>query len=296
MQGYFLAIGELLADIITTDYRKTLDDAKEFQLMQGGSPANLAANIHYLGGNARLVACVGNDGIGSFLRRSLLQAGVPDTHILIHETQPTSIVVVTKSQGSPEFVAYRHSDKYIQPVSNLLLEGASVVHTTSFALSRQPARDSILTSLERAYKAGKTISIDWNFAPQIWGDENGREVLNRIMHWQPVLKLSKDDLERFEDKILSIGECKEILDKYSFKVACITCGKDGVWFSQKKSEWQFKGALPVTKIVDVTGAGDAFWAGFIIGFMLEQNIAYCVQTGLETAAKKIQKQGPLYID
>lgn len=294
MDGYFLAIGELVADVISTDYFERLDKASTFEMVQGGSSANVAANINYLGGNAKLVGCVGNDGIGKFLLNALEKSGIITHHIQIHSTEPTSVVVVSKSKGTPDFIAYRHADACIEKVDTLLLDEAMVVHSTAFALSKQPAQGSILAAMEKAYTHNRTISVDWNFAPQIWGADNGKEVFEKLMKFEPLLKISVDDMDRFCDKNLSIEDCKNLLLAYPAKAICLTCGKDGVWFRERNLSWQFKEAIPVAYVVDVTGAGDAFWAGFIFEFMQLQSIATCVQKGLETAAGKIQKSGPLY--
>ncbi len=76
MDGYFLAIGELLADITTDDDCDGLAEARSFRMMQGGSPANVAANIKYLGGHAALVSALGNDGIGKFLLAAIKKSGL----------------------------------------------------------------------------------------------------------------------------------------------------------------------------------------------------------------------------
>ncbi len=290
MKGYFLAIGELLADVISVEYCDSLEKANAFHLVQGGSPANVAANINYLGGEVKLVSCVGNDGIGKFLLNALEKSGVSSDNIEVSKKEPTSIVMVSKSKGTPDFIAYRHADACIEPVNDLLLDGAVIVHSTAFALSKQPAQGSIFNAMEKAYALGKTVSLDWNFASQIWGVDNGREVFERMMKLEPLLKISIDDLERFTGKTLSIEECKNFLESYYTKTTCLTCGKDGVWFKEKKAPWQFKEAIPVAQVVDVTGAGDAFLGGFIFSFMKGANVAACVENGLETAAKKIKKR------
>ena len=115
------------------------------------------------------------------------------------------------------------------------------------------------------------------------------------MQMKPLLKISVDDLERFACKTLSIHDCKNLLDKYFTTVTCLTCGKDGVWYKELNAEWQFKKAVTVSQVVDATGAGDAFWAGFSVAYMDDLPVPDCVENGLEIAARKIQKSGPLYL-
>jgi fructokinase len=62
--------------------------------------------------------------------------------------------------------------------------------------------------------------------------------------------------------------------------------------NRKKTVSNF--VLRQPQVVDVTGAGDAFWAGFLFKFIKEEKIVVCVENGLQIAAKKIQKSGPLY--
>ena len=294
MQGYFLSIGELLADLTSVDYCDSLETANAFGLAQGGSPANVAANIKFLGGEAKLVGAVGNDGIGRYLLAALEKAGISSDHVQVVKTEPTSIVLVSKSKATPDFIAYRHADTCIGSINDALLNGAMIVHSTAFALSKQPAQDSILAAMKKVYDSGKTISLDWNFAPQIWGADNGKIVFEKVMGLEPLLKISVDDMERFAGKSLSIEECKKLLEGYSTKLTCLTCGKDGVWFKEKNYPWKFQQAIPVTHVADVTGAGDAFWAGFIFEFMKLQIIETCIENGLKVAARKVQKNGPLY--
>ncbi len=294
MQGYFLAIGELLADIISTDYCESLSHATMFQLVQGGSPANVAANVKYLGGAAKLVSCVGNDGVGKSLIKALKKTALSTNDIQIHKSEPTSLILISKSKNTPDFIAYRHADVWLQPIDDNLLKGAAVIHSTAFALSKQPAQNVILAAMNDAFSNGKTVSVDWNFAPQIWGADSGREVFQKLLKLKPLLKASIDDLERFEGRQLSIEQCKNLMGDYNTKATCLTCGKDGVWFKTGGQEWNFLPALQVPQVVDVTGAGDAFWAGFIVDYMNDVPVEDCVQKGLETAAKKIQKTGPLY--
>jgi fructokinase len=295
MQGYFLAIGELLADVITVDYVASLREAKTFQLFQGGSPANVAANIKFLDKNVELISCVGNDGIGQFLIEALKTIGISARYIQISTDHPTTIILVNKSKGTPEFIAYRGADVQIKHIENILMKKAGIVYTTAFALSKQSARGVILDAMQLAKAQNKIVSIDWNYAPSIWGADNGAAIFETIMRMKPLLKISVDDLERFGGKTLSIDDCKNFLDGYFTTATCLTCGKDGVWYKELNAEWQFKKALIVLQVIDTTGAGDAFWAGFSVAYMNDLPVSDCVENGLEIAARKIQKSGPLYL-
>jgi fructokinase len=294
MQIDFLAVGELLADLITTDYCEGLQNADTFHIFPGGSPANVAANLKFLRKEAAMVSCVGDDGIGKMLLQSVKTTGLLSSLIQISPAHPTSIVLVSRSKGTPDFIAYRGADAQLGIIEQSLIDATRIIHTTSFALSKNPAQSNIIKALQTAHALGKTVSLDWNFAPSIWADGDGREVFNTIMQLQPLLKISIDDMERFFGKALSIEECRHALNSYRFSTVCLTCGREGVWYKIEDGSWSHKPALMVKKLVDTTGAGDAFWAGFIAAYLEEHGIERCITNALEMAAKKIQQEGPLY--
>jgi len=243
----------------------------------------------------QLVSCVGNDGIGQFLIQTLKTIGITETHIQVSNDHPTTIILVSKSKGTPDFIAYRGADSQINAIENSLIEKAGIVHTTSFALSKEPAKQMIIDAMQFAKNKNKTVSIDWSYAPSIWGTDNGASVFETIMRMRPLLKLSVDDLERFVGKTLSIDECKSFLDKYFTTATCLTCGKDGVFYKEFNAVWQYKNASAVKAVIDTTGAGDAFWAGFSVAYMDNLPVSNCIANGLKIAARKIEKSGPLYL-
>ncbi|WP_165825348.1 carbohydrate kinase family protein [Pedobacter yonginense] len=289
-----LVVGELLVDIISDQNIESLAFAAQFSTNQGGSSANLCANLKWLGVDAELVASVGNDNLGTFLINELQTVGIANTYINLSTDRQTSIVLVAKNEHTPDFIPYRSADLDIKQVDDQAIEGATIIHSTAFALSKEPARGSILTAFQKARDMGKFISIDWNFAPSIWHTDDGKVIFNEVMALAPLLKISVDDLQRFVGAPLSIEQSIEWLNSLQAEVICLTCGKDGVWYKTKSEAWKHEQALAVEKAVGVTGAGDAFWSGFLSAFIQEKSIDKCVVRALEVAKMKIEKPNPLY--
>jgi fructokinase len=262
-------------------------------MFQGGSPSNVAVNFKKLGKNSEVVACVGDDGIGKFLIEKIKASGISGAYIQINKEQPTSVVMVARSKATPDFIAYRAADVQLRQPADALIGNSSIIHTTAFALSKQPAKDVIMNTLEKAKQSGKTISVDWNFSPAIWSEDDGKFVFEKIMQFQPLLKLSADDMHRFLGNDLSIEAAKTFLDKYSAEVICFTIGKNGVWYKSSDNIWKHKIAAPVKEIKDTTGAGDAFWAGLISAYIDQCPIDQCVENSLTIAAQKLQNKESL---
>jgi sugar/nucleoside kinase (ribokinase family) len=290
----FLAIGELLADIISENYVNDVSEAKSFRLHAGGSPANVCGTLKWMGIQTALVSCVGEDNLGNYLINALKKIGLSSDHITRSKTYPTSIVMIGKSKGTPDFIAYRGADAQLDRIDNMLLQQSSIIHTSAFALSKNPAQHHILEAMSWANTKEKTISVDWNYAPEMW-DSGGPMVFQQICSMHPLLKISLDDISRFKGKTLSADDAKNYLDALPARVICLTCGKEGVWYkSSTDLSWHFEPAIKITEVTDTTGAGDAFWSGFIAGYLRGKPLQQCVAEGVHWAGKKIKTSGPLF--
>ncbi len=296
-QKKVIAIGELLADLISTNFVNDLSEAKSYHVFQGGSPANFCGNLLWLNTQAQLISTVGNDGLGKFLLNQVKEIGLNIDQINIEEGIPTSLILVGKSKATPDFLAYRMADRFIKIKNMNWLDEVSVLHTSAFALSLEPARSIIIDAIKLASKNGITISVDWNYAEEIWTLGGGTKVFDQLVNYNPMLKISLDDYRRFSGlNQASAEDAKKFLNKYTLKFCCLTCGAEGVWYRHKNEEWVFEKARLVNKITDTTGAGDAFWAGFISGWLEFDSIQKGIMLGLDIAAKKVETLGPLYLN
>lgn len=289
-----LVVGELLADIISEGNIDSLASPSRFLVSQGGSSANLCANLKWLGIDAELIATVGNDNLGTYLIDELKSVGIADTYISRTAYGKTSIVLVGKNTETPDFIAYRSADMVIKRLDENIISACGILHTTAFALSKEPARSNILHAFEKAHQLGKYLSVDWNYAPSIWNGDDGQDIFRKLNRFNALLKISTDDLERFTGLQLGIEQAMQWLNHLNAKVICLTCGKDGVWFKAQNHQWQHKPALKVESVIGVTGAGDAFWAGFLTHFIQGKCIEDSIDHALLIAKNKIEKPYPLY--
>ena len=288
--GGVLAIGEALIDMLTTDFVDDLSQVTTLQALAGGSPANLCRFVQRCGGTARLVAAVGHDGLGELLLRNLGAAGLSTQHVHQLPDRATSIIVVGRSRDTPTFIPYRSADRHLPPVEVSLITDAAVVHTTAFALSQQPAQTTVLDAFTAAVAHGIPISVDWNYAAPIWRPhDNSLGVWQQLLTYAPLLKVSLDDVSRFAGVSPTVEAAKAFLQETPARVLCLTCGAAGVWYRPLGGNWQHQSA-PSIEVHDATGAGDAFWAGFLTAWMQASDLETCVKRGIRTAALRLQGQ------
>ena len=284
-----LAIGELLVDLISSDVVNNLSESKSFDVKKGGSCGNFAIFCKKQKVPLTLVAAVGDDGFGKMIVDSLVKDGVNTKYILQHKYLETSVIVVGKSHANPDFIPYRQADYHIGVIDEQLINDSAIIHTTAFALSRQPAQTNILNAILQADNAGKTISVDWNYALKIWGhNNNAQDIFEQIIGTKPLLKVSMDDVDRFWGAENNIDNAKKILEKFVTTATCLTCGENGVWYRIESNEWQYKPVLP-TNVIDVTGAGDAFWSGFVSSYIKKETVDVCIDNALYLAKQRLEQ-------
>lgn len=283
-----LSVGELLMDISATGSVDGLSSAIHFEAKPGGSPANFAYGCKKLGAETVLAATVGEDGFGEQLVKYVHNLGISTEYI--HQTAfyNTSLIIIGNKGATPEFIPYRGADCYIEPVNDELINRCRLIHSTSFALSKSPAQYRILDAMQKAFEAGKLVSIDWNYSLKIWGaDNDAQAIFEQVMRYAPLLKLSLDDVERFWGTDVHIQEAMNRVNRYATTAACITCGSKGVWYRLPEGSWQHRAAKPIT-VNNPTGAGDSFWSGFITGYLDGASIEHCIDLAMETASLKLQ--------
>lgn len=291
-----LSVGELLVDLIGSEISENILQATDFQRFQGGSPANMAANMARLGENVALISCVGNDNLGKFLTQEVAKTGIDINHIVTDDTQPTSIVVVSRSTGTPDFIAYRTADRMLKPkhISDEILAQSAIFHTTCFALSQDPAQTTIVDAARRANALGCRVSIDANYAQQIWGDrQNAWQVISEYCSHNALVKLSEDDAERIYGHSVTQEQILEDFHGMGSDLICLTLGAKGSVISYAGGSKRILVEGKKIEVVDVTGAGDAYWAGFLTAWAEGNLPEICAKAGANLAALKLITKGPL---
>jgi fructokinase len=291
-----ICVGEVLIDFIGHEVNTSITRTKDYHRFLGGSPTNVAVNAARLGLKSVLVATCGQDGLGDYIVRKLNANDVITSYVRKSENEPTSIILVSKSTSTPDFIAYREADCQIDQsqIPQELLENAKFFHTTCFALSKNPARSVILANAKKAKALGLQTSIDINFSERIWPDrEEAKLVLKEYLSTDPFVKLSEDDCYRLFAEAKTEDFIFEYFHGLGASTICLTKGKDGVVLSSLEHGMFHQKAMLVDDIKDTTGAGDAFWTGFLYAQLLNKNLEEAITIAQKLAVLKLQNVGRL---
>ena len=291
-----LCVGEVLIDFIGHQSDVLIDNTRDYHRYLGGSPTNVALNASRLGLHAAMVATCGEDGFGDYIFKRFEEANVNIVSLRKIKEKPTSIIFVSRSKATPDFIPYREADVQIldKQISTNTLANTRIFHTTCFALSKNPAQSTILQKATEAFKLGCKLSIDVNFSENIWPSrEDAICVILSYCKLNPLVKISDDDMFRLFGKTLPYQQIFQFFHDAGVDIVCLTLGAKGVVLSQKNQETIELPAIKIEKILDTTGAGDAFWSGFLFAYIQQKPMKECLEVALKLAALKLQNVGRL---
>ncbi|WP_091513172.1 PfkB family carbohydrate kinase [Flexibacter flexilis] len=288
---YVLAMGELLIDAISSTQVDDLSQARYLNIHTGGSTANFCRYLKRCGTLGHIVAAVGEDGFGKILLEKVVQEGLETTHIHVTPKHFTSLIVVGRTAQTPDFIPYRDADKFIPAIDEDLLKNAAWLHTSSFALSAEPAQTNILRSIGKAVIFGVPASVDWNYSEKIWDShEQALQIFRQLLNFNVSFKFSLDDVSRFwQHPDIDIPTALAYLEQVQAAFVCLTCGGDGVYYKNgQATTWEYAAVQPI-KVQNATGAGDSFWAGYIHARLAgEENDSLAVGNAIRVASLKLQ--------
>ncbi len=292
-----LAVGETLVDFISFELVQSLRTARQFTRYLGGQPANVAVYVAKLEGRSAVLSKVGNDYFGEFLEDQLQHHGVSTE--ALHRTQemPTSGVFITRTVTVPDFQVNRGADALLdrREVVEDLIERARAVHTSTFALSREPQRSAIRRALRLAHRHGKLVSLDPNYSPVVWPDkEEAWEVLAEILPHVTVIKPSLEDARRLFDPNLDEDALEEAclreFHDLGAQVVIVTRSGGTVTISDGQGV-ESVGPLPMVQVENVTGGRDAFWSGLLLARLDGKPWPLAVRFAHEVASLKLRVLG-----
>ena len=255
----------------------------------GGSVANTMAGIAYLGGHPSFIGKVNSDEFGKIYKKSLEKINVNFLYSEKKENLPTgaSIIFITPDSErtmctylgiSSKLAKTDINEDHINNYEIILLEG----YLWDKGISEEMFKHIIGLAKKNKIKVAMSLS----------------DIFCVTRHREDFLKLLKNDLNILignENEINRLMQKNNLLDsinelKNIRKLIIITRSENGslVILNNEITNCE---STKVEKVLDLTGAGDLFAAGFLKEYLDRSNIKKCLQTGSKLAAQVIQKIG-----
>jgi fructokinase len=252
-----VGLGELLWDLLPA--------GKQL----GGAPANFAYITSLLGDHGIPASCLGEDALGAEALRRLGELGLTTEFIQRDEVHPTGTVKVeVDGSGQPRFeisesVAWDFLDW--TPQWQALARQADAVCFGSLAQRSERSRSSV-REFVTATQPGAVRVFDVNLRQNFYS----REVLVESMKLANVVKLNHDELPRimrlfeFEHRHEE-DSAQRLLSLYDLKLVCVTRGNCGSFLVTADECHEHRGFR--VQVADTVGAGDAFTAALVHGYL-----------------------------
>jgi sugar/nucleoside kinase (ribokinase family) len=257
------------------------------ELHPGGDALNTALTLAAMGPRPTFIGCVGDDAFGRFLTEELQTQGVDVTHVCRRTDTPTAAcVVLVGPEGQRHFLfqpgANRElSASMIAPALSPLWEGGGKggcrgLHIGS--LLALPALEEGLPELfaqVREQGGWTTFDVTW--------DRRGRwlEAIRPLLPWTSVFLPSEMEARELTGRGDPL-EMARFLKDQGPEAVVVKLGERGcLWLDA--GGHGFVPANPVP-VVDTTGAGDSFVAGFLSGLLAGRPVEECCHRAVEVAA------------
>lgn len=258
------SIGEMVIDFIPGS------EEASYIRKAGGAPANVAIAMSKNGFSAGMCCKVGQDDFGVFLMDTLKEYGVEALCPKLCEEAITTMAFVTLSEdGDRKFTFARKpgADMLLSPdeVDEKEVCGSVIVHAGSCSLSAQPEREATEKALKAGHESGRLVSFDVNYRNIMWHDDEEActRAVKANLPYIDLLKISEEEVGMMGGEEALPGLMKE----YGITAVVETLGSEGVraFFDGRAIN------VPGIKVkaVDATGAGDAFWGGFLSSLRIQ---------------------------
>jgi fructokinase len=259
------------------------------KVVAGGSVANTMAGIAYLQGNPSFIGKINSDNFGDLYKKSLKDINVNFSYIEKNEDMPTGASVILITPDSERTMCtYLGISSHLS--ENDLNESNIIANKLIFlegylwdkGTSEKMFKHAITIAKKNKVKLAMSLS----------------DIFCVTRHKQDFYNLLKDDLDILignENEINELANKKNLLDsvnqlKVLNKLIVVTRSENGS-MAIKNNEIINCGSIKVSKVLDLTGAGDLFAAGFLKEYLDNSDIKKCLETGSTLASKIIQKIG-----
>lgn len=284
--------GILVADHVCTPMDRLpgeghLVAVEAMYLLTGGCAANVAVNVAKQQIGVSVVGKVGDDYWGRFVREDLSGRGVDTRHVAVSAHAQTSQTMILLCKGQDRRFVHTfgaNGDFRGADVSPELLEGAKVFYLGGYLAMPGLGTEEVVNLFRACREQGIRTVLDVVIPT---GFEYAGE-LDAVLPYADVFLPNNDEAEMLTGEVDPRRQA-EALQAKGVETVVITLGGAGLLFAQGGRAWRAT-HFP-SKVVDQTGAGDAFCAGFITGMVRGLDLEGCVHYGSALGASCVRSIG-----
>jgi sugar/nucleoside kinase (ribokinase family) len=277
-------------DLIDTETAERIYDAIGSGLeMSGGSAANTIAGVASFGGRAAYLGRVHDDELGAVFAHDMRSTGVHFSTKPSVDGPPTGrCLIVVTPDAERTLNTYLGASEFFCPddVDAGVIRSSKVTYLEGYLFDRPESKDAYWTASEIAHGAGRQVALTLS---DLFCVERHRD------DWLTLIKDRVDIIFANESEAFALWDCDDIdtavqRARADVAVACITRSEKGS-IVVRGDDVHEVAAHPVEHLVDTTGAGDLYAAGFLYGYTQDRSLPDCGRLGSIAAAAVLGHTG-----
>jgi len=289
-----VCVGNIVADVIV----RTVDELppkgklvyqESISLYSGGCAMSSSVDLAILGAKSAIIAKIGGDSFGEFLKNVLVNNNVDITGLKISEYPTSASVALISSDSERSFLHCPGANAYFtdEDINWDVVEQSKIVFPAGMLIMPGFDGQPCANVLKKSREMGKITMLDtaWDASNQ-W-----MKKLEPCMQYIDFFMPSVEEAEKLSGET----EHKKIADVFfemGVKHVVIKLGKEGCYLRETKtSEGKYFPTYKNVKPADTTGAGDSFCAGFLYGLSRDYSLDECCRIGNAVGSHCVMKTG-----
>ncbi|MEA1070932.1 adenosine kinase [Sphingomonas sp. LY160] len=258
--------------------------------MSGGSAANSMAGIAAMGGNAAFIGQVADDQLGSIFEHDMHALGVRFDTPALADGPPTGrclILVTADGQRTMNTSPGASHELSVDAIDRDLIASASILYLEGYLWGPDKPRAAMMKAVEFAHEAGREVAFTLSESVCIAGRREGFSAMIDSGGID-LLFANMDEALQLTGRTDPETALTELAAKVDTLV--VTRGAEGATAIANGERISIP-AAPVAQVVDTTGAGDLFAAGFLAARARKAGLERCLWTGAIAAGEVITHYG-----
>lgn len=263
--------------------------SERLQLFVAGAEANVAVGIAHLGGPVEWFGRLGDDPFGSRVLASLQARGVVTDRVVMDGDRRTGIYFKDRSGSLSTMYYYRDGSAATgmdgRDADSLALGERRLIHLSGITPALSPSCDAFVDAvIDKA--AGATVSVDVNYRAKLWPVAQAAPRILEIARRARIVLAGLDEAQT----LWGVADADGV--RALFPEADAVVVKDS-----HVGATEFRGAAktfvnaPTVEVVEPIGAGDAFAAGYLAGYIAGSDGETCLRLGHVMAAQALGQVG-----
>jgi len=276
-----------------------VDDARALELYglmpkgvetSGGSAANTMAGFASFGGKGAFIGKVADDALGKVYQNDIRKLGLEYTTAPLSNGAPTGrCMILVTPDAQRTMNTFLGASVELNPIDidKELIFNAQITYLEGYLFDREQAKQAFITAAEYAHEAGHRVAL--TLSDPFCVDRHRSDFLRLVENHVDILFANEEEIKSLfmQD---SFDAAASAVSKH-VEVAVLTRSEKGAVILHKGEKIEVS-ASPVAKVIDTTGAGDQFAAGFLYGFTQGMSMQECGRLGAIAAAEVISHIGP----